>query len=1025
MKRRGSAAAVLAFLLLSLFVLSVWGTDAELYFSADKSGETRVTKVQEGDQIWIVVYDPDEDIDCDVRDKVWTDVKVMDVKTGAHIVWKSYTDRFGADTDGDGDGDALFGEPDYTPHQGHWPGASAGWQGADFLEETSNTTGLFVSSRPFQIGTRVAFSRDGREQAHIVGPYSSGPQDSVVPSDFQWGGYLYGAMDDDERGDDRVWVRPDQLFAEAAPYPPNPGVAVPRGNAYLPPGISPVVNDDDYMLGRFGNMDTLIGLYVDQNDPGDVALGLAKVVDEESSVVWDREIYRDGNEAATITVTDLDENLNCNKVEMVPVFVIVNPGSWNWAAKPGLASSPSDFCALKRYGGVFDLDGTPFGTDANPARPLEWYNIYDSGVYVDLRAGGSRQPNAEGTYYIDYPTKDDGLPVWFATACETGVTRVMFYATETGADTGVFQLNFNSILRDLGFDALNVRDVLVAYYVDPNDQDDFSLGVSYISERNHSVLRFTDGAREDNELFWLGRDPVYIEVVDANANTDSCCPEKVVVFVCDPHEVDDAEWLVLDELSSNSPVFFTNVGLELVSVWDAWGLGDPGMHGGYSLQLDNWALEAFNEDTIYGRYNDVVYNELSLTEIGDSDTTTAFPPRIDSVRVPNDVSFDTFKIADTQVYDGDTTTMYFLDRQGNRVSGYVNSDCVFVQVNDVDQNEDQARRERVAAFWDGTGGEGQNIPLGPMDLPANHEECGYAEVDTHIINALLGDTNIFDNGMWATLYVLNPRNGRWAPFDLFETGVDSGEFVSVICIDLVNRYDCAPNLGVLPGDTIIAAYQDPSNHSDIAWVSIKVAIGGAGGLNLSTTRFVDEAGQPVNAYIEGEPLYVRVDDPTLDGAGTVQGALTVNGEPYDLAPLAGGGPGVFITSPISLDLRAGDVVEATYVDPTDPQDTSSASVPIVGAALSIERFYAGPSPFAESTAFAYDGQGLAEKISVAVYDVAGHLVWSATADDALSIEWNGTNRRGDLVANGPYIYVISAASGDAHFTGKGTVFVHR
>ena len=61
----------------------------------------------------------------------------------------------------------------------------------------------------------------------------------------------------------------------------------------------------------------------------------------------------------------------------------------------------------------------------------------------------------------------------------------------------------------------------------------------------------------------------------------------------------------------------------------------------------------------------------------------------------NDVSFDLMSIADTQVYNGSTVQMWFLDRQGNRVNGYVNSDCVFIEVVDPDQNEDILRRERI------------------------------------------------------------------------------------------------------------------------------------------------------------------------------------------------------------------------------------------------------------------------------------------------------------------------------------------
>ena len=36
--------------------------------------------------------------------------------------------------------------------------------------------------------------------------------------------------------------------------------------------------------------------------------------------------------------------------------------------------------------------------------------------------------------------------------------------------------------------------------------------------------------------------------------------------------------------------------------------------GGYQLRLDNWKLEAFNEDSVYVRYNDVYY----MTSGGDA-----------------------------------------------------------------------------------------------------------------------------------------------------------------------------------------------------------------------------------------------------------------------------------------------------------------------------------------------------------------------------------------------------------------------
>jgi hypothetical protein len=313
-----------------------------------------------------------------------------------------------------------------------------------------------------------------------------------------------------------------------------------------------------------------------------------------------------------------------------------------------------------------------------------------------------------------------------------------------------------------------------------------------------------------------------------------------------------------------------------------------------------------------------------------------------------------------------------------------------------------------------------------MDFLTNDApSCGYLDVDTHVVNDLLGDTNIVGNGTWAKLYVLNPRNGRWAPFDLFETGTDTGEFVSVTCIDLVSQYPCAPSLGILPGDTILAAYQDPTNHSDIAWISIKVSIGGAEPVGRSTTTFVGATGSPVAAYLEGEFVYVRVDDPTLAGAGTIADAVTLDGVAYDLAPLAGAAPGSFITVGLDLQATPGETITASYVDPTDPTDASSASIKVVAGELRVDRFYATPNPSEGDITFAFAGQGMADLLTVAVYDLQGHLVWSGEAVNALSAVWDGRSERGDLVANGAYIYVISATAGTSRFPGKGTVFIRR
>ncbi|MBN1858722.1 hypothetical protein JW848_05910, partial [Candidatus Bipolaricaulota bacterium] len=658
--RQGFRYALLALLGLLLVSAVVSATDAEMYFSSDKNGQNRVTDIQEGDEIWIVVYDPDENIDCDVRDKIWTDVKIMDPKTGAYIVWISYFNEFGSLIPGGCP--CLYDSPSYVPYKGHWPGNSAGWLGGDYLEETGADTGLFVSKRSFQVGARADYN-DPEANVHVVdASFRADP--AGLTRDFQGGNYIYTSDNATGFGFGarEVWtgIGPaDRLLAVTVA-----NLLDDVNTAFLPEPLDgvPGEGDEAYLLGCFENMDTLVGLYQDQNDETDVALGLMKIIDHEATISWDQEIYKDANSSATITVVDADENLNCNEVEYVPVYVLVNPGSWNPVAESGGWLSPNSFCMLKALGRVVPAAG---GDGAVQVASIRWYNAYFSGLYgdgTDFTWGVdiiNNQPQGDGAYFVEYPVDSaeldwqGDLPVTlFDTADPEGFCRVSFYAQETGVNTGVFQLNLNSILVDLGFDSLRVRDVLVAYYLDPNDEDDFKLATAYIEEWNHSITSFTDADRDDQDEYWLGRDPIYIQVIDANANVDPCCPEQVVVSLCDPHMEDDHEWFVLDETSSNSPVFITMAGIELQAAWDALGVGVGGIWGiptwgGYQVVLDSWAVEAYNEDDIYVRYNDVYYLDEAINGLGDALLDDgSFPPTIDRIRVANDVSFDVMSIGD-------------------------------------------------------------------------------------------------------------------------------------------------------------------------------------------------------------------------------------------------------------------------------------------------------------------------------------------------------------------------------------------
>ena len=600
---------------------------------------------------------------------------------------------------------------------------------ADYLVETDPDSGLFVSSRSFRLGSRENFA-DRTGNTHTVGP------------DFIAGNHVFLA-------DERLQLR---------------------------------------VAGRFENMDTIVGMYQDPDDETDVALTAMKIIDTQAMISWEQEVLESFDSAATILVVDADENLNPSEIEYVPVFILVNPGSWN----PVIEDSPTAFGALLRGGGV-DQGGVPVGDS------IGWHNIYGS-------------PSTDAPCYVQYPT--DGNVVEFDTTAPDGIARALYYARETAPDTGEFRLELGRLAEDLGFNGLLARDVLVAYYLDPNDFDDFALATATLEEQEHPEIRFTNSDQVDQDVYWVGRAPVYLAVTDPASSEDGRRPEQAIVEIYNPHS-GDGEWAILDEASANSPNFLTHAGFLPRPVWDALGVGSEDSRGGFQLEMDNWQIEAFNEDSLYARYTAATYAIASLAGLGDLDAGSTYPPTIDRVSARGGIAFDVVKVEDTQVFDGTTTQMHFLDRTGVPIVEHTGSSCVFVEVIDLDQNEDSYRREKLVAYWGG----GQNQPFGPQAL--NAFNCGVETDLDHPISPALGDTCVFNLADAPNMYLLNPRNGRWAPLDLIETATASGQFVSTMCIDLGSVHECAPSLDAVPGDTIIAVYQDPSNHSDSAWIAIE------------------------------------------------------------------------------------------------------------------------------------------------------------------------------------------------------------
>ncbi len=214
-------------------------------------------------------------------------------------------------------------------------------------------------------------------------------------------------------------------------------------------------------------------------------------------------------------------------------------------------------------------------------------------------------------------------------------------------------------------------------------------------------------------------------------------------------------------------------------------------------------------------------------------------------------------------------------------------------------------------------------------------------------------------------------------------------------------------------------YQDPSNHSDTAWISIKVGIGGGGTppSQQSTTMFVDAEGAEVANYTDSDLVYVKVIDPSHAGATLLANALEIDGVEYDVTPF--GAADTFITEALDLGLEAGDEITATYTDPTDLTDTSADTITIISSVLVPESFYYGPSPFDTEVTFGFS-EGIASTMSVAIYDLAGKLVWESTQTDVSEITWDGAG-----LANGCYIYVVTATDGTNPFSESGKVFINR
>jgi len=578
-----------------------------------------------------------------------------------------------------------------------------------------------------------------------------------------------------------------------------------------------------------------------------------------------------------------------------------------------------------------------------------------------------------------------------------------------------------------------------------------------VGNRPHSQTFITDanGIPMSEVKIGTGWGGMYIRVYDADANVEACCQDKVVVHICDPHNEDDSEYYVIDEISNDSGIFFSQSGIPLLPVWDAV--------SGYQLVFDDWRVESFNEDTIFVRYNSLEYMQESLNALGDGDPNDGFfPPEINDLAARNqywDVSFAKAKVYDTQVFDGTTHHMRFLNGQYQPVDTIPISGSLYLEVTDLDQNEHPAMRELVFGGWNKDADADD-----PAGFPANFDEDTmpfWGSQDGAFFGLNFGLFNMPD---WRTprdelpflaeesitgklptvkVFMFNAQRGTWERMDLRETAVGSGIFRSTTCVlvsssslpGLVADVGLQTPMGHLnsaAGDTIMAFYQDPSNHSDVSIISLKVNEGGAGGITPPTVA-LSVAFDKAN-YNPGDTVTITVTDEQYAGAMEIAGAakplILKTADGTELAswtqiPAVSGQPGKFRVSYV-LPATVTGTITALYTDPLIPSRTAQAQATVAAPVLaSVSDVKPVPEVFSTSTAFTVYAQpagAVPNKVTVNVYDLTGRNVATLTGTNTTTVSWNGGTLR-----NGAYIYVWTVEGGNPvqTWTGKGFVYIKR
>jgi len=394
-----------------------------------------------------------------------------------------------------------------------------------------------------------------------------------------------------------------------------------------------------------------------------------------------------------------------------------------------------------------------------------------------------------------------------------------------------------------------------------------------------------------------------------------------------------------------------------------------------------------------------------------------------------DVSFAFVKVYDTQVLNGAEYHMYLLDGSYKRITEIPVSGTLYLEVEDPDQNEIPSLRELIFGAWN------KDSVFTDNALNAAESEHSYpiwpksrSDTDDRLTPGAgkLASTSISGILPTAKIFIWNVQTGRWEQLSLRETAVASGVFRSTTCVPVSGK----DSLDSSPGDTLIAFYQDPSNHSDVAIVTIKVTEGGSGAVNPPKTPTVTF---DRSSYYPGDTITITVVDEDYAEAPEIKGKnILVLDRPggviktWDRLEAVKNQPGRFrVTYQLPPTLSPGPII-AVYTDPVTPNRTAQSQANVLVKGLdNVTGVSVAPNPFSKSTTFALLTQppGVpAAKITVTIYDLTGTKVAEFTGENTDKVSWTGGNLR-----NGAYIYVVVVEGGPDKVFGpfKGFVYIER